>query len=830
MCDFRSQCLGIAPTMANTFIVILIAPLLAITPRAQGQTTGTSSTSVGDGTLIAAFGSPYQAGSRDSSLASGDLNGDGLPDLVVGGSAAGNNDLTILLSTPGGGFVAATPIPVSWSTTSVVLGDFNGDGNLDIAADGSSLGPNGLQIFLGDGHGGFSPTAPITYDALAMRGLGQIGLGDFNHDGKLDLVVVGSNTVGSTTTGYVAVLLGDGTGNFTFPLGNPTITSFVGGYLTVADFNKDGNLDLAVVAESNQVYVLLGEGNGNFRASPQGPITVGQNPDAIVQGDFNGDGNIDLAVANWFSGSVTILLGDGSGDFSIGDAGFALGYGFTPTSLGVADVDGDGVQDLVVGIDNPTGEIGVFLGAAGLFQLPGSIFDVPGGPLGLVLADFNADGRIDVATANFDGTVSVLLGALASSSVTLSGPSGASPTVGVPVALSSSVTSTGWDQPIGNVNLLDGTSVVTTGILNEGTTSLTTTFATAGSHTLVASYRGDFRTMGSNSTPLTLSVGKGSQTITFPSLPSHSYGDPPFAVIASSSSGLPVALTVLSGPATFSGNVLTLTGTGVVTLQASQAGNANYLAAPSVQQQFTVSPPIPQVAAVLNAASYAAGSIAPNSFAVLFGSNLATQTTNGSSSTTLGGTTIQMTDASGNTGNALIYFASPDQIDFIVPANLNTGAGSMTLQNQNGSSAATPVTIATVSPGLFSAIASGTGVAAGNAVLVSADGTQTQLPIASCSGTPVVCTAVPIDLGTSSDTVYLSLYGTGIRGRSALSAVTATIGGVAASVQYAGAQPDFPGLDQVNLEISRSLQGRGSVPVALVVDGVAANIVTVAIQ
>ncbi len=121
-------------------------------------------------------------------------------------------------------------------------------------------------------------------------------------------------------------------------------------------------------------------------------------------------------------------------------------------------------------------------------------------------------------------------------------------------------------------------------------------------------------------------------------------------------------------------------------------------------------------------------------------------------------------------------------------------------------------------------------MAAGSAVLVSSDGLQTPLPVGSCSGTPVVCTAIPIDLGSSTDSVYLTLYGTGIRGRSALSAVSATIGGIACAVQYAGSQPDFPGLDQVNVQINRALRGRGKVEIALSVNGVFGNVVNVVIQ
>jgi uncharacterized protein (TIGR03437 family) len=293
---------------------------------------------------------------------------------------------------------------------------------------------------------------------------------------------------------------------------------------------------------------------------------------------------------------------------------------------------------------------------------------------------------------------------------------------------------------------------------------------------------------------------------------------------------LPVTVTVISGPATISGNVLTLTGTGIVTLQASQPGNANYLPAPSVQQQFQVTAPSLRIDAILNAASYGAGSFAPNSFAVVFGADLATLASASNLGTTLGGTSIQIKDAAGKTSNALLYYSSPAQMNFILPANLSLGMGTMTVQTQTGVSAATAISIAAVSPGLFSADASGTGVAAGGALRVSGDGTQTPLPISSCGGQPLACTAIPIDLGTDTDTVYLSLYGTGIRGRNALTAVTATIGGLATDIQYAGAQPAYPGLDQVNLQLNPALRGRGSVPIALTVDGIIANVVTVAIQ
>jgi uncharacterized protein (TIGR03437 family) len=366
--------------------------------------------------------------------------------------------------------------------------------------------------------------------------------------------------------------------------------------------------------------------------------------------------------------------------------------------------------------------------------------------------------------------------------------------------------------------------------LADGSAALQVTPATAGTHSYVAVYLGDARTSGSASSALTIDVAKGSQSINFPAVPDHTYGDAPFSLSASSSAGLPVTITVVSGPATIAGSILTLTGSGAVTLQASQPGDTNYLPAPAVQHQFQVAPSPLRIAAVVNAASYSVGALAPDSFGVVFGADLASLATAGTLTASLGGAGIRITDSSGKTNGADLYFASPTQINFLLPSNLSAGTATLTVETEARPSTTIGISIAPVSPGLFSANASGTGVAAGGALRVSADGTETQLPISRCSGTPVTCSAIPIDLGAASDTVYLSLYGTGMRGRSALSAVLATIGGTSSNVQYAGAQPSFPGLDQVNLIISPILRGSGVAPIVLSVDGIAANTVTVAIQ
>src|SRR6266699_270096 len=223
----------------------------------------------------------------------------------------------------------------------VAVGDFNGDGKLDLAV--SNYGDNSLSVLLGNGDGTFQAphTTPVGTNPA------QVAVGDFNGDGKLDVAVssVGSNTV--------SVLLGNGDGTFLPPLITP-----VGAnpwYFAVGDFNGDGKLDLAVAdygcpldcnsSPSNTVTVLLGLGNGTFQPAPS--LTVGNGPAGVAVGDFNGDGRQDLAVANVNDNTLSVLLGNGDGTFqaphTFADPGMTHPY-----FVAVSDFNRDGKQDLVV--------------------------------------------------------------------------------------------------------------------------------------------------------------------------------------------------------------------------------------------------------------------------------------------------------------------------------------------------------------------------------------------------------------------------------------------------------------------------------------------------
>ena len=288
----------------------------------------------------------------------------------------------------------------------VAVGDFNGDGKLDLAVTNTQLMGNDtadrIGILLGNGHGSFSPATTVTSGGNTAWG---VVAGDFNHDGKLDLAVTNEQS------GTVGILLGNGNGGFS----GPTIYSSGGSnpcVIVTADFNGDGNLDLAVSdAGSSTVGILLGNGSGGF----SGPTTFSAGTGAwgLAAGDFNNDGKPDLAVANSGHGTVAILLGNGNGAFSAPTT-FSSG-GSYPTNLTTADFNGDGNLDLAVTNCRTGDTVGILLGDGhGGF---GTAANFPTGGTAsydswdLVAADFNGDGKLDLAvTASQDSVVELLLG------------------------------------------------------------------------------------------------------------------------------------------------------------------------------------------------------------------------------------------------------------------------------------------------------------------------------------------------------------------------------------------------------------------------------------
>ena len=235
--------------------------------------------------------------------------------------------------------------------------------------------------------------------------------------------------------------------------------------------------------------------------------------------------------------------------------------------------------------------------------------------------------------------------------------------------------------------------------------------------------------------------------------------------------------------------------------------------------------------AVSAASGYAL--VAPESLASIYGENLSAQTVAVNSTTwptSLGGVSVTVQDSGGTSRPAPLAYVSTHQVNFLVPASTVAGDATLTVQTPSGLVNAGKVTVAGVAPSLFSANGNGAGVAAASGVQVVLP-TNIQSPVAvyQCSSAVLGCLPVPIALGVDTP-IYLSFFGTGIRGASSVSNVKVTIGGVSAPVSYAGPQGTFPGLDQVNVALPLDLRGAGQVEVLLSVDGVTSNAVQIAVQ
>lgn len=222
-------------------------------------------------------------------------------------------------------------------------------------------------------------------------------------------------------------------------------------------------------------------------------------------------------------------------------------------------------------------------------------------------------------------------------------------------------------------------------------------------------------------------------------------------------------------------------------------------------------------AMLASAASFATGELAPDSIAVAFARDIPA------------GATVKVRDSAGMTRDAQLFIVTPTQVNFHLPAETALGEATVLIMNGNTLIASGATRAVAVAPGLFTANADGIGLATG-VVLRVRNGVASYEPLVRLDPMTNRFVPVPIDLGPAGDEVHLVLFGAGLRARSALSAVTARVGGEAAPVTYAGAQGSLVGLDQLNLFLPRTLAGRGEANIALSVDGKAANVVRVVIR
>jgi hypothetical protein len=353
----------------------------------------------GDGTFTPSPDSPISAGGTPSGIAVADFNQDGDSDLAVINRDSG--DLSLFTGTTDAGFTPPlSNVPLSGSPTGIVTGDFNQDGDPDLAvATGGAAASNNNVTILTAGTGStFTVGTPIGVNQVPS----SIAVGDFNRDGDPDLAVPKSN-------GRMSVLVGGAGSSFT-PDGGATSVGDSPSAITAADFNADGDVDLAVTSSLlTKVTVLIGGSGATFAPEPT-TLPTGTSPRAIAAANFDGDaaGDPDLAVANSGSDSISLFTGLSGPAFAPADS---LAVGDEPSGIAVADLNGDGDPDLAVSNEastNTAGFVSVFLGGGGaaFTQAPGSPITTGARPLAVASADFNGDGSADLVVA--DGGPDVL--------------------------------------------------------------------------------------------------------------------------------------------------------------------------------------------------------------------------------------------------------------------------------------------------------------------------------------------------------------------------------------------------------------------------------------
>ena len=241
----------------------------------------------------------------------------------------------------------------------------------------------------------------------------------------------------------------------------------------------------------------------------------------------------------------------------------------------------------------------------------------------------------------------------------------------------------------------------------------------------------------------------------------------------------------------------------------------------------------PAIAAVLNSASFTPGA-APGSLQSLLGERLAQATVSSSALpllAELAGVRIEIIDSSGATREAQLLYVSPGQINFLMPAEAAPGAAVLRLTREGEEPVEWAFTIGTVAPGLFSANGTGEGIGAITALRVAADGSRSNPEVFRYEAAAGQVVGVPLDLGDEDEQVFLTLYGTGIRGAGGSEMVQATIGGSDVPVVSAGAHGEFAGLDQVDVgPLPRSLAGAGKVHVFVTAAGITSNTVTIVME
>ena len=808
----------------------------------------------GDG--AGGFGSPINVpinspGAYIVQIVSGDFNADGRSDFALTNLFG---QLYVMVSDGKGGFTPVNTGVPGRTGSPITTGDFNGDGRDDLG-----IASDDLYVVLANETGGFHPPA-----AKSVRGIGKlITAGDFNGDGKTDLAV-------SAGSG-LAVLYATGSGNLEVPVyylagGGVGVNTSSVVSLPNADLNLDGRADLLIPTAGSgswNLIVLTSTGSEVNAARSYAYSDQTYGLERYATGDLNGDGISDL-VTSYFSGGLYLSLSNHRGGF---DPPVKLPLEPLHGRMVIQDVNRDGNNDLIVHYDSGK-SLSVLLGdGTGRLTLKTKL-EVAEYVYSLTVADFNNDGNADIVVMNREAGLTLFTG-------DGQGNFAAAATSPFTSALNTYYPAGDFNGD-GNIDLLiyDASATyceigkISLSVLpgdgrgNFGQTVITRVPVRITSPPIVADLNNDgrsdlifnsscgltngvFAMFGGADSRFSQPVNLNAPTAGLAAIRDVTGDGRPDLILHSSfvltympgnglgTFGQPVSVggSELAKIGNFAGSIIDFS-------DRNGDGAPDFLHLNSesgfVTVHFNRALCLPAGSVVpASAASYSRYTLAAGSIAAVFGSGLATETQSASTlplPVTLAGVTLKVRDSAGTEREAPLFFVSPGQINFQIPLQTVPGDAALTILRNGAQVSAGTIRITGVSPGLFSATATGEGYAAALALRVKPDATQSYEPVARYDAALGRFVSVPIDLDNASEQVFLVLFGTGIRGRGALSAVSAKIGGVDCEVTYAGPQGGFVGLDQINVRLPRTLAGRGEVNIQLTVDGRTANPVQVRVQ
>ncbi len=346
-------------------------------------------------------------GKGPGSIETADFNKDGFTDIVV--ALTEDSSVAILLGNGKGKFTAAKSSPFfsNLYPNDIAIADFNNDEIPDLAIANTEV--SFFTLLFGDGKGQFAQALKSPFGVNSKPHIHGIAAADFNADNYMDI------TTESWAVDNILVLPGDGKGNFGeqtfFKVGKRPYQR-----LRTADLDKDGKADIVTTnMEGNDVTVLLGKGSMNFQEAPGSPFAAGDVPFGIAIGDINADKNPDIAVVNSPTitaegkgrDGLTILIGNGAGSFDK-LKGSPFETGKSPNRLAIADIDGNGINDIAVANNNDK-SISIFYMEK---NAVGSIkkMQVGNHPAGIAINDMNGDGKNDILVSNYDdNTIMIFL-------------------------------------------------------------------------------------------------------------------------------------------------------------------------------------------------------------------------------------------------------------------------------------------------------------------------------------------------------------------------------------------------------------------------------------